>query len=211
MLRWLSKIFLIFLIFSPIRSNAQDDVEPEPDVSILFPSSGQAVQGSIPVRVDTSVQGFISAELTFAYQGDQTGTWFLISQSDEPLSEALMTEWDTTVLTDGIYNLRLVVELDNGTQLTGLVTGVRVRNYSPIETETPAPSPTSAPLDTPLPTETPLPSATPIPATPTALPPNALTLTGADIRVNFLRGAAGGIALVILAGLYLSFRNLFRK
>lgn len=211
MLHRLVKILLIFLVIFPIRALAQEEVEPPPDVSILSPVPGQAIRGNYPLIVDTSIQGFAFAELSFDYEGAHQETWFLISQSDQPLSDSVMAEWDTTLLTDGIYNLRLVVLLKNGTQLTSLVTGVRVRNYSPVETETPTPSATVAPMATPLPTETPIPSATLIPSTPTPLPPNPLVFSSQDIGLNFLRGAAGGIAFVVLMGLYLSFRNRFRK
>jgi hypothetical protein len=220
MVPWLRKIFLILLIFlimDPLRVNAQEEVDLKPDVSILSPSAGQAVRGSIPIIVDTGMDGFLSAELSFAYQADQTGTWFLISQSEQPLLDSQMTEWDTTILTDGIYDIRLLVTLKNSSRLTSFVRGVRVRNYSPIETDTPTPSPTATPLvtvallATSLPTATPIPSPTPVPATPTSLPENPLQLSGQDIGLNFLRGTAGGLALVVLAGLYLSIRNLFRK
>jgi hypothetical protein len=220
MILWLRKIFLTLLILqimNPLRANAQDELDPSPAVTILSPNAGQAVRGSIPIIVDTVIDGFLSAELSFAYQADQPVTWFLISQGEQPLHDALMTEWDTTLLTDGIYDLRLLVTLKNSRQMTSVVRGVRVRNYSPIETDTPTPSPTPAPLATvahlatSLPPATPIPSPTPVPATPTPLPDNPLQLTGQDIGLNFLRGTAGGLALIVLAGLYLSIRNLFRK
>jgi hypothetical protein len=220
MILWLRKIFLTLLILqimNPLRVNAQDEIDPKPAVTILSPNAGQAVRGSIPIIVDTVIDGFLSAELSFAYQADQPVTWFLISQGEQPLHDALMTEWDTTLLTDGIYDLRLLVTLKNSRQMTSVVRGVRVRNYSPIETDTPTPSPTPAPLATvahlatSLPPATPIPSPTPVPATPTPLPDNPLQLTGQDIGLNFLRGTAGGLALIVLAGLYLSIRNLFRK
>jgi hypothetical protein len=220
MILWLRKIFLTLLILqimNPLRVNAQDEIDPKPAVTILSPNAGQAVRGSIPIIVDTIIDGFLSAELSFAYQADQPVTWFLISQGEQPLHDALMTEWDTTLLTDGIYDLRLLVTLKNSRQMTSVVRGVRVRNYSPIETDTPTPSPTPAPLATvahlatSLPPATPIPSPTPVPATPTPLPDNPLQLTGQDIGLNFLRGTAGGLALIVLAGLYLSIRNLFRK
>jgi hypothetical protein len=211
MSRVLIKILLFFLVIIPIRAGAQEEVEPNTEVLILSPSAGQAVRGSFPVVVNSAVKGFFSAELTFGYESAHQDTWFPVGQSDQPLSNSIMTEWDTTLLTDGVYRLRLVVLLKNGTQITSMVDGIRVRNYSPVETETPTPSLTPAPMATPLPTETPIPSATPIPPTPTPLPPNPLIFTPQDIGINFLRGAAGGLALIMLAGLYISARNLFRR
>jgi hypothetical protein len=206
-----AKIFLVFLLIVPIRAAAQEDVEPQPDAIILSPDPGQAVRGSFPVIVDTQIQEFASAELSFSYEGVHQETWFPIGHSEKPISNAVMTEWDTTLITDGVYRLRLVVVLRNGSQLTSMVSGVRVRNYSAVETDTPTPSATAAPMATPLPTQTPSPSTTPIPIAPTPLPPNPLSYTHQDIGINFLRGAAGGFAFIVIIGLYISARNLFRK
>jgi hypothetical protein len=211
MWRALEIILLVFLVVVPIRVSAQEDVEPIPDVSILSPVDGQVIRGKFPLIVNTMVEGFVSAELTFTYERSLQETWFLISQSDHSLSERVMAEWDTTLLTDGTYSLRLVVRLKDGTERTHLVKGVRVRNYSPVETDTPTPSPTAAPMATPHPTNTPIPSITPVPPTPTPLPANPLVFTLQDIGINFVRGAAGGFALIVLIGLYISVRNLFSK
>jgi hypothetical protein len=66
-------------------------------------------------------------------------------------------------------------------------------------------------MATPSPTITPSPTPTPIIPTPTPLPENPLQVTQQDIWLNLLRGAAGGFAVIILAGLYISVRKLFRK
>jgi len=204
-------MWLIFFFSGYFLVNAQDEVEPQPEISILSPQPGQAIRGSVPILVDTTTQGFISAELAFGYENDRTETWFLINQSSESTLDGAMTEWDTTTLTDGVYTLRLVVNLDNGDQFSSFVSSLRVRNYSPIETDTPTPSPTSAPMATPSPTITPSPTPTQILPTLTPLPANPLQVTQQDIWLNLLRGAAGGFAVIILAGLYISVRKLFRK
>jgi hypothetical protein len=196
---------LLIVLFSGITmADAQDETEPQPEITILAPMAGQAIRGNVPILVDTATQGFVSAALFFSYENDNTGTWFLISESLESIPDGVMTEWDTTTLTDGRYDLRLVVKLDHGEQYTSVVPSLRVRNYSPIETDTPTPSPTSAPQATPSPSITPSP-------TPTPFPPNPLQVTQYDIWVNLLRGAAGGFAAIVLAGLYISIRKVFRK
>jgi hypothetical protein len=210
-LRRMVLILPIMLLSSVFVAMGQDEIEPQPEISILSPSSGQAIRGSVPIQVDTMTQGFLSAELSFGYQNDNTRTWFLIAQNSEATPDGVMIEWDTTTLTDGTYNLRLVVLLTNGEQYTSDVPALRVRNYSPIETDTPTPSPTLAPQATPSPSITPSPTPTQIPPTPTPLPPNPLQVTQQDIWTNLLRGAAGGLAVIVLAGLYISARKLFRK
>ena len=84
--------------------------------------------------------------------------------------------WDTTTLTDGNYDLQLIIEREDEEPLVYNILGLRVRNYSLIETNTPAPTNTAAPDEaaTSIPTITPAP--TQVRPTPTPLPP--VTATG---------------------------------
>jgi hypothetical protein len=212
MIQRLGVLILLAILFpGVIIVTAQEIVELQTEVSIQSPLPGQAIRGNVPILVDTTTMGFLSAELSFGYDNDPSGTWFLVDQSQEPNQGEVMTEWDTTTLTDGSYVLRLVVSLSDGNQYTTFVQALRVRNYSPIETDTPSPSATSAPLATPLPSITPSSTATLILPTPTLFPPNPLQVTRQDIWANLLRGAAGGFAAVVLTGLYISLRKRFRK
>jgi hypothetical protein len=152
-----------------------------------------------------------SFELTFGYTADPTRTWFLISQGNGPLEGQKLADWDTTTLTDGNYTLRLIVIRQDGSQFSLQVDGLRVRNYSPIETDTPTPSPTPAPGETPIPTATLTPSPTPIPPTPTPLPANPLQMSLQDIGDGLLRGAASMFVLFAIFGLLHSALRRIRK
>ena len=180
-------------------------------VSVLSPQSGQAIQGLVPVMVNTMVDGFLSAEVYFSYASDSSGTWFLISQQDVAMSEAPIATWDTSTITDGNYTLRLVVTAREREPITFLVEGLRVRNYSPVETDTPTPSPTPLPADLPTHTPTPTLTLTPIYLTSTPLPTNPAVVS----VEQFGRSAgAGGLAAVMaigLLGLYLSIRQGRRR
>jgi hypothetical protein len=205
---------LLALALSPIQP-AQAVVQqatPTPVVvGILSPLPGQAGQGQFPIIVNTHVEGFQFAELSFGYYEDPTQTWFLIAQSVEPVSNAKMAEWDTSTITDGNYTLRLVVSLQDGSKITTAVTGIRVRNYSPIETDTPAPSPTPAPGQTPLPTITPTPTISPIPPTLTPLATNPAQITNQDVTSNFWQGVAIAFVIFLFIGLYGAIRRAIRK
>lgn len=180
-------------------------------MGILSPLPGQAVQGQFPIIVNTNIDGFQSAELSFGYYEDPTQTWFLITQSIEPISNSKMAEWDTSTITDGNYTLRLVVSLQDGSQITTAVTGIRVRNYSPIETDTPTPSPTPAPGQTPLPTITPTPTISPIPPTLTPLATNPVQISTQDMTNNFWLGVVIAFIIFFVIGLYGVIRKALRK
>jgi hypothetical protein len=124
----------------------------EPAAILLSPAPGQALQGRVAVTGRLPADGFRSAELTFTYDQDPRQTWFLLAQLSEP-AEGELAEWDTTVLTDGEYVLRLLVEMEDGEQIEATtIPGLRLRNYSPVETDTPAPTPSPKPGETPVPT-----------------------------------------------------------
>ena len=125
-------------------------------VEITTPRPGTPLQGTVAIEGSTIVEGFISWEVTFGYASDSTGTWFLIAEGDQQVSSGELTQWDTTTITDGNYNLRLTVYLQGGRREHYLVSDLRVRNYSPIETITPTPTLTATPY-----TVTPRPSLTP--------------------------------------------------
>jgi hypothetical protein len=181
---------------------------------IISPKPGQALQGNIPVVVDTTFQKFQSVELTFAYANNPTKTWFLIYQGLQPVSNGPLVAWDTSLITDGDYDLRMTITFLDGSQQAVDVRGLRVRNYSAVETDTPAPAtPTSPPAtaETPIPTITPTHQPSPLPPAATALPPNPAELQQQDVWLNAGKGALAIVGLFALAGLYQAARSLGRQ
>jgi hypothetical protein len=178
--------------------------------AILSPTQGQALQGSVPIVGNTSLEGFKSAELTFCYSNDPTNTWFLIAQTEETTSDGKIADWDTTTLTDGNYNLRLTITKQDGSQSIVTVPGIRIRNYSSIETATPTPplpTITRAPGETPAPTATALPSPTPIPLTSTPLPSNPAELSPSDLGMSLSQGMIVVFMVFALVGIVLAIRH----
>lgn len=199
------------VILTALKVDAQESAQTD-DVHIIFhsPVPGQALQGTILVEVDINVEGFLSAELSFSYSGDQRDTWFPINEWDDIPSDGFNAEWDTTTITDGEYNLRIIAITDND-QLVALVPGVRVRNYSPIETNTPLPTSTPAPADTNVPTMTAISTITPVPSTPTPLPPNPAQINNRQITSSIGSGAIIALSVLAFIGLYQFIRNRRRK
>jgi hypothetical protein len=206
--------FFASLLLAPVQISAAQDSNPTegvPQVAIYSPTTGQALQGTISVTGKTLVEGFLSAELSFAYTQDLTDTWFLIYESDKPVSAGELTQWDTSTITDGEYNLRLVVTLEDGSSLTAQNTNLRVRNYTPIETLTPEPTVTHAPGDTLVPTITPTSSITPLPPTATPLPPNPAQITPQDILMTIGKGILVAFGFFALMGIYQLIRSTTRR
>jgi hypothetical protein len=189
---------LIFLILPSISSYAQAPGYAE----ILEPRGGEAIFGVYTIKGSASHPSFKAYQLSFALAGDPTETWFLLG---EPQNNSVIEDgiglWDTTGITDGDYQLRLEVFLENDQSIVTIAEGIRIRNQSPIETVTAAPI-------------TELVTATQLPPTktprPTPLPP--LPVGGSKlVRRAFTAGVIIGFILLSSLGAYLFIRRRARQ
>ncbi len=213
MLHTLRLILILWLVMPLAGHIKPQEVEPTsepPQAAILTPLAGQALQGSVPVTVNTAVDGFRSAELSFSYSQGAPGTWFVIEESEEPISNGKWVQWDTTTITDGNYNLQLIVYLEDGSQVKTTVSYLRVRNYSPIETSTLVPTDTPAPGDTPIPSATLTSTATLIPYTITPMPANPAQISREDIFTSLGKGALVSMGLFAGIVLYQTVRSILK-
>ena len=210
MRRFLAGLFLLFVMI-PGRASAQ-----AAGPTISAPASGAILRGLVDIIGTSAVDGFFSAELSFAYASDPAQTWFLITNLNVPTSDGLLAQWDTNLVTDGNYDLRLRVTLQDGTTLETFVSGLRIRNLTPTETVTPSPTFTLTPTLTPEYDETPVPThALTFPAPPTAtrkpsptpLPPNPASVTQPEITSSLTRGLIVAFLAFVVIGLFLRLRR----
>ncbi len=182
-----------------------------PAFSLAFPQSGELLRGVIPITGSVDVPGLTSWELSFSYSADTTGTWFLLATGTERAAVATLYDWDTSLLADGNYSLRLRAYTGEGLQEV-ISQELRIRNYS-VDTPTPTLTPTITPsptlTPTPLlPTYTPTPTRTLVP-TPTNLPPNPLVVSTDQITLSLLQGAGLILVLFAVLGGLVYLRNRF--
>ena len=171
--------------------------------AIESPAPDDVLRGVVQIVGTANAPDFASADLAFAYESDETNTWFLIGEIDQPVSNAGLGTWDTSYISDGAYVLRLRASSLTGTQLEAKVK-VQVRNYTSPVLAAPSATPTEAP-PVGLPTAMlVVASATPpplTPAAPTPLPPNPAAITANVVYAGFARGALLVAALVLIVGI----------
>jgi hypothetical protein len=175
------------------------------------PRSGEALQGVVTVIGTTDIAGFQSAETEFSYDEDGA-VWFVLEQSKVAVKSDQLARWDTTTITDGQYRLRVRVHLADGGVSETVVTGLRVRNYSAVETPLPATelgkgTATAPALENgpaPQNTATTLPSVTPRPVNPAEVTPLDLVHSGMQGVAIILLG------FVVLGG-YTGFRAFLHR
>lgn len=201
-------IILVSLIMIPSWEVHPQESTNTSDQEVILknPTPGKALQGTIMISADINVEGFISAEVSFSYTNDLRDTWFLIQEIQELAEDDMIAEWDTTIITDGEYTLRLTVITEQD-QYISYVTGLRVRNYTPIETSTPTPISPQETANTLSPLRTTTETSTQVSLTPTPLPPNPAQLTTDDVTMSVGIGVALAVGTLILFGIYLFLRN----
>lgn len=187
------------------------------ELTITSPIGGEALQGSVVIMGTAKATNLVSVEVSFAYQMDQTQTWFLIGQSSQPVDQGILSNWDTSTISDGNYRIRVLLYLRDGKVVENILEGIRVRNYSPVETSTPVPviqepvretlsqavplTPTSTPLvDLVLPERTPMPQIR-----------NPIQVNSFDLVTSFGIGATVIVGMGCLGGLYIGLSRLFRR
>lgn len=122
---------------TPARQGAQ--------AVISSPADNAVVRGTVPIVGTAIDQSFWKYEVYFASEG--TEQWVLVGSIHETqVADGLLETWETTIVPDGNYSLRLRVVNRTGNYQEVYVRGVLVAN--------------AAPTDTPEPTETALPTAT---------------------------------------------------
>lgn len=176
-------------------------------ISITSPQNGETIRGQIEIQGVMDVPNFASAEIGFNYASNAGDTWFSIQTFSQPIQNSTLAIWDTTSLTDGDYNLRLRVFMQDGSVQEIIVTDLKIRNQEiPTATATQTPLPqfdNSTPTPRIIqPTEIILsfPTSTPLPANPASVTTNS-------IYKIFAQSAVVVLVLFILFSLLIRFRK----
>jgi hypothetical protein len=177
------------------------------NISITSPQSGDTLRGKVNIVGNMDVPNFASAELAFSYASNPADSWFTIQTFSQPVTDSTIAIWDTTTLTDGDYILHLRVILQDGSSEDVVVSGLKIRNDTPLSADTP--TATLAPqFANPLPTSTvQAEPVLPIFPSPTPLPANPASVISTSIYSNFARGALAVFVLFIFFSLILRLRK----
>lgn len=183
-----------------------------PAVSISSPETDGTLRGPVVVLGTMDVPNFASAELAFTYIIAEGGsasqvadTWFLIQSFAQPKTDSTLATWDTTPITDGHYNLRLRVVLQDGAFQDATVADLKIRNDSPEPTETTADF--EQPISEPIVSTQIAFAPTPTFPQPTSLPSNPVSLTVQLVYSTLGRGALIALAGFIIFSLLLRLRK----
>ncbi len=107
---------------APTGAAAQGCVPNEVDIS--SPKSGTEVQGTVDIQGTVNIPdfGFYKYEVSPA----GADTWATISAGRQKVIDGSLGQWDTTVLSPGDYQLRLVVTDNQGRALAPCIITIRI-------------------------------------------------------------------------------------
>jgi 1A family penicillin-binding protein len=148
-------------VYAPQRECGENDPHANLNLSVnegdVITQPTLAVQGTAD-----ATGGFKSWRLEFGL-GQDPGGWTTLAQSDQPVDNSLLFNWDLSNLQDRTITLHLYVTGKAGYAERFIHFTLALPTPTPPPTETPAPTNTPVPTDTPMPSDTALPTETPTP------------------------------------------------
>lgn len=193
---------------------------------IVAPGVGSQVRGQVSVQGSATHPEFTWYQIGYAPDPNPTGEWKFFYSSESSVNSGQLGIWNTTTVSDGVYQLLLEVHHKDGNLDLCFASRISVNNTAPTPTFTAAPLPTAASTPTPLPTSEPTatvlveqpPTATPR-ATPTYSAVDNPTPTPGETRMQLpidlgnvrgatCRGAQITVLVSVAIALYFVIRHL---
>ncbi len=160
-----SLVLLLMLVLAlPMVVSAQTTpaTPTNPNAVITWPPPVYVLKGQFAIRGTANLPNMTNYFIEFRPINDDLSPqiggdiWFpAILPSQAAVQDGVLGTWDTTLITDGLYQLRLTINVSGGTPVFVIVSPLRVENTPPPFAATATPFPTIAPL---LPTATLIPT-----------------------------------------------------
>ncbi len=160
-LLWLSLI-LVLVLPATVFAQSAPATPPNPNAQIIWPPPVYVVRGQFQIWGTANLPNMTNYFIEFRpLNNDLTpqGTndvWFpAILPSQAAVQQDVLGVWDTTLVGDGLYQLRLTVNVSQGSPVYSVISPLRIENTPSLfgATATPFPTPTFIP-----PTAAPLPT-----------------------------------------------------
>lgn len=164
-------VLATLLVIGPLGpapiAQAQGGPDINPDAVILWPPPVYVLRGEVEIFGSANLPNMRSYFISYRPIDDDfepISNEFVPAMLPRPFSveNDVLGVWDTTMTDDGLYELRLTVNVRGAAPVVHIVSPLRVENNPPPFAEEAIPTPTITPLPPP-PTATPSPTADPTP------------------------------------------------
>ncbi len=194
-------LLLILMLALPFIVHAQTPTV-NPNANVSWPPPVYVVRGQFPIRGTANLPNMTNYFIEFRPINDdlspQVGAdvWFpAILPSQAVVQDGVLGTWDTTLIADGLYQMRLTVNVSQGNPVFAIVSPLRIQNTpSPFEV-TPTPVFTFTPIPPPA---TAVPTQDTTPKVTITSSPSGNIRAGDSIFYNILTSVPGGTIARIL-------------
>jgi hypothetical protein len=177
-------LIILITLWGALGAQAQD-FSVDPNANITWPPPVYVLRGAFELRGTANLPNLANYFLEYRPLNDDLSTrdntgWIPASlPSAARVVDGLLGVWDTRSAADGLYELRMTLNVTSGQPVYVIVSPLRVENTPPPFAVTPEPTVTPFPTATPelVITNTPLPTATVVDLT-----PRAEAVTNANVR-----------------------------
>lgn len=222
MKRTASSILIVWLLLYLVGPAGLASAQPVGQIT--SPRDRAAVRGQVPIEGSAVHPQFQKYEIHYGPEPNPGDQWMPVGGSPftVPVIQGRLGLWDTTLIPDGLYSLRLRVVRVDGNYDEYYVRGIQVSNTFPTDTPTPQvvelPTP-SGPTETPLPTQTviiavptvvsptPKPTNTPLPTVPPTDTPEASDMPFQSVSDAACWGAGATLAVFFGIGLFFGLKG----
>ena len=135
---WLALIILISLTL--LGSAQAAPLSQGADIAqITAPTEGQALSGLVTITGAANHPEFARYELAYGPDPNPNDAWQPFAEGNKPVDNGTLGTWNTSVIADGQYALRLRVIRKDSNYSEGFVRGLKVSNSGPVGTPTSIP------------------------------------------------------------------------
>ena len=211
---------LVYLVFALLTwlplAFGQDDagvIEPvdmemvNPAANISFPPPVYVVRDSVDIRGTVTVENLGNFFVEFreldlnmmAEDGEEAGLWLpATGPRRAPVTDDVLGTWNTVTLRDGLYELRLTLNMASGeTRVYARVSPIRIENNPPEFVMVQQAAVVVAPTDVPPPTAAPEPTATPDSSPRVTALVNSNVRAGDSVLYHIVGGLQEGVSAKI--------------
>jgi hypothetical protein len=147
--RALASIVLITLIsltfLSPVQARP---LQQGQDIAqITSPTEGQAINGLVTVTGSADHPDFSRWELAYGPDPNPNDAWQPFASGEQPILNGTIGTWNTGVIADGGYMLRLRVVRKDSNYSEAFIRGLQVSNSAPVGTPTSIPPASTFPAE----------------------------------------------------------------
>ncbi len=144
---WWGALIVILSLLVPLSVRAQPHAQAQDIAVITSPTEGQSINGLVTVIGSANHPAFDRYEVAYGPDPNPKDAWQVFETGKQPVDNGALGTWNTAVVPDGQYMLRLRVVRKDSNYSEAVVRGLQVSNSAPAGTPTSIPPAATFPAE----------------------------------------------------------------